>query len=188
MSIRRSGAELRYSCEGHRAWRLSSGSCFPRASESRPWGTHVRAKAMSGSVGQRLRLSRGLRIETWGTQVRLVAYFFFFPYTMCPLTRHSDGSRSARWVSSSGSLQSAWRTPGGKAPSHGPDRRAPERAHRPPDAEHRSAQPARAAAGAIPAQLGTARRALWVFNFGLACCAIEFIATSMARHDFSASG
>ena len=28
------------------------------------------------------------------------------------------------------------------------------------------------------------RYALWVFNFGLACCAIEFIATSMARHDF----
>lgn len=25
---------------------------------------------------------------------------------------------------------------------------------------------------------------LWVFNFGLACCAIEFIAASMARHDF----
>ena len=25
---------------------------------------------------------------------------------------------------------------------------------------------------------------LWVFNFGLACCAIEFIATSMSRHDF----
>jgi NADH-quinone oxidoreductase subunit B len=25
---------------------------------------------------------------------------------------------------------------------------------------------------------------LWVMNFGLACCAIEFIATSMARHDF----
>jgi NADH-quinone oxidoreductase subunit B len=25
---------------------------------------------------------------------------------------------------------------------------------------------------------------LWVFNFGLACCAIEFIATSMARYDF----
>ena len=25
---------------------------------------------------------------------------------------------------------------------------------------------------------------LWVFNFGLAGCAIEFIATSMARHDF----
>ena len=25
---------------------------------------------------------------------------------------------------------------------------------------------------------------LWVFNFGLACCAIEFIATSMAKHDF----
>ena len=28
------------------------------------------------------------------------------------------------------------------------------------------------------------RYSLWVFNFGLACCAIEFIATSMARHDF----
>ena len=25
---------------------------------------------------------------------------------------------------------------------------------------------------------------LWVFNFGLACCAIEFVATSMSRHDF----
>jgi NADH-quinone oxidoreductase B subunit len=25
---------------------------------------------------------------------------------------------------------------------------------------------------------------LWFFNFGLACCAIEFIATSMSRHDF----
>lgn len=25
---------------------------------------------------------------------------------------------------------------------------------------------------------------LWVFNFGLACCAIEFIASSMSRHDF----
>jgi NADH-quinone oxidoreductase subunit B len=28
------------------------------------------------------------------------------------------------------------------------------------------------------------RYSLWVFNFGLACCAIEFIAGSMARHDF----
>jgi len=28
------------------------------------------------------------------------------------------------------------------------------------------------------------RYSLWVFNFGLACCAIEFIATSMSRHDF----
>lgn len=25
------------------------------------------------------------------------------------------------------------------------------------------------------------RYSLWVFNFGLACCAIEFIATSMGR-------
>ncbi|WP_225848772.1 NADH-quinone oxidoreductase subunit B [Streptomyces sp. HPF1205] len=28
------------------------------------------------------------------------------------------------------------------------------------------------------------RYSLWVFNFGLACCAIEFIAASMATHDF----
>ena len=28
------------------------------------------------------------------------------------------------------------------------------------------------------------RYSLWVFNFGLACCAIEFIAGSMSRHDF----
>ena len=28
------------------------------------------------------------------------------------------------------------------------------------------------------------RWSLWVFNFGLACCAIEFIAASMSRHDF----
>ena len=28
------------------------------------------------------------------------------------------------------------------------------------------------------------RYSLWVFNFGLACCAIVFIAASMARHDF----
>lgn len=28
------------------------------------------------------------------------------------------------------------------------------------------------------------RYSLWVFNFGLACCAIEFIAGSTSRHDF----
>ncbi|MDQ1287430.1 MAG: NADH-quinone oxidoreductase subunit [Actinomycetota bacterium] len=28
------------------------------------------------------------------------------------------------------------------------------------------------------------RYSLWVFNFGLACCAIEFIAASTSRHDF----
>ena len=28
------------------------------------------------------------------------------------------------------------------------------------------------------------RYSLWVFNFGLACCAIEFISTSMSRYDF----
>ncbi|MBA3309934.1 MAG: NADH-quinone oxidoreductase subunit B [Nocardioidaceae bacterium] len=32
------------------------------------------------------------------------------------------------------------------------------------------------------------RYSLWVFNFGLACCAVEFVATSMARHDFTRLG
>ena len=32
------------------------------------------------------------------------------------------------------------------------------------------------------------RYSLWVFNFGLACCGIEFIATSMGRHDFMRLG
>ncbi|GAA0516021.1 hypothetical protein Ade02nite_25970 [Paractinoplanes deccanensis] len=32
------------------------------------------------------------------------------------------------------------------------------------------------------------RYSLWVFNFGLACCAIEFIASSMSRHDFMRMG
>lgn len=32
------------------------------------------------------------------------------------------------------------------------------------------------------------RYSLWVFNFGLACCAIEFIAASMGRHDFIRMG
>jgi NADH-quinone oxidoreductase subunit B len=47
--------------------------------------------------------------------------------------------------------------------------------------------------GGLPAVLGAPirfvlnwgrRYSLWVFNFGLACCAIEFIAASMGRHDF----
>jgi NADH-quinone oxidoreductase subunit B len=28
------------------------------------------------------------------------------------------------------------------------------------------------------------RYSLWVMNFGLACCAIELIATSTSKHDF----
>lgn len=32
------------------------------------------------------------------------------------------------------------------------------------------------------------RYSLWVFNFGLACCAIEFIATSMGKYDFMRLG
>jgi NADH-quinone oxidoreductase subunit B len=60
--------------------------------------------------------------------------------------------------------------------------------------------PPAGATGTVPASLGLGqgmapepmrvvlnwgrRYSLWVFNFGLACCAIEFIATSMSRHDF----
>jgi len=32
------------------------------------------------------------------------------------------------------------------------------------------------------------RYSLWVFNFGLACCAVEFIAASMGRHDVTRLG
>jgi len=32
------------------------------------------------------------------------------------------------------------------------------------------------------------RYALWVFNFGLACCAVEFVAASMSRHDLARAG
>ena len=44
---------------------------------------------------------------------------------------------------------------------------------------------AEAAPQAVRVVLNWGRRySLWVFNFGLACCAIEFISASMARHDF----
>jgi NADH-quinone oxidoreductase subunit B len=32
------------------------------------------------------------------------------------------------------------------------------------------------------------RYSLWVFNFGLACCAVEFVAASMSRHDLTRAG
>ena len=32
------------------------------------------------------------------------------------------------------------------------------------------------------------RYSLWVFNFGLACCAVEFVAASMSRHDLARAG
>lgn len=32
------------------------------------------------------------------------------------------------------------------------------------------------------------RYSLWVFNIGLACCAVEFVATSMTRHDVIRQG
>ncbi|MBF9067978.1 NADH-quinone oxidoreductase subunit B [Streptacidiphilus fuscans] len=44
---------------------------------------------------------------------------------------------------------------------------------------------ARMAPDPIKVVLNWGRRySLWCFNFGLACCAIEFIAASMAKHDF----
>lgn len=45
--------------------------------------------------------------------------------------------------------------------------------------------PVERAPRAVQVVLNWGRRySLWVFNFGLACCAIEFISASMARHDF----
>jgi NADH-quinone oxidoreductase subunit B len=32
------------------------------------------------------------------------------------------------------------------------------------------------------------RYSLWMFNFGLACCAVEFVAASTGRHDFARLG
>ncbi len=32
------------------------------------------------------------------------------------------------------------------------------------------------------------RYSLWVFNFGLACCAVEFVAASVGRHDVTRTG
>ncbi len=51
--------------------------------------------------------------------------------------------------------------------------------------------------GPLPAVLGEPirftlnwgrRYSLWVFNFGLACCAVEFIASSVGRHDLTQLG
>ena len=53
-------------------------------------------------------------------------------------------------------------------------------------AEQRRLGPlARLAPDPVKVVLNWGRRySLWCFNFGLACCAIEFIAASMATHDF----
>ncbi|MFJ2064306.1 NADH-quinone oxidoreductase subunit B [Streptomyces albidoflavus] len=56
-------------------------------------------------------------------------------------------------------------------------------------APHRLGGLARLAPAPMKVVLNWGRRySLWVFNFGLACCAIEFIAASMARHDFMRLG
>src|SRR5215216_4842148 len=74
--------------------------------------------------------------------------------------------RSGRWSSSSGCWPSASCTPSRRGSSGGPSRLG-------------------RAAATHQVRLNWGRKySLWVFNFGLACCAIEFIATSMARHDF----
>ncbi|MCP9945018.1 NADH-quinone oxidoreductase subunit B [Streptomyces somaliensis] len=55
----------------------------------------------------------------------------------------------------------------------------------PPSAPQRLGVLSRLAPEPMKVVLNWGRRySLWVFNFGLACCAIEFIAASMARHDF----
>jgi NADH-quinone oxidoreductase subunit B len=54
-----------------------------------------------------------------------------------------------------------------------------------PDSDRRFGSAFELAPKPIKLVLNWGRRySLWVFNFGLACCAIEFIAASMARHDF----
>jgi len=55
---------------------------------------------------------------------------------------------------------------------------------RPDDGSHLGAL-SRLAPDPVKVVLNWGRRySLWVFNFGLACCAIEFIAASTSRHDF----
>ncbi|MER5194655.1 NADH-quinone oxidoreductase subunit B [Streptomyces sp. NPDC002755] len=91
-------------------------------------------------------------------------------------------------------------TPKVNAPAQSKQLEQPEQ----PEQLERSAQPAQVPSEPVPLpepkRLGILARlapepmkvilnwgrrySLWVFNFGLACCAIEFIAASMARHDF----
>ncbi|MFJ9441691.1 NADH-quinone oxidoreductase subunit B [Kitasatospora sp. NPDC101235] len=61
---------------------------------------------------------------------------------------------------------------------------------RPGAVERRGIGPlARLAPDPVKVVLNWGRRySLWCFNFGLACCAIEFIAASMAKHDFIRMG
>ncbi|TDU06002.1 NADH dehydrogenase subunit B [Streptomyces sp. 846.5] len=70
---------------------------------------------------------------------------------------------------------------GGPVPLGIPDPAAPGGAVEP----RRLGPLARLAPDPVKVVLNWGRRySLWCFNFGLACCAIEFIAASMAKHDF----
>ncbi|MEV4556636.1 NADH-quinone oxidoreductase subunit B family protein [Kitasatospora sp. NPDC049285] len=66
----------------------------------------------------------------------------------------------------------------------------PDPAHPGAAVEQRRLGPlARLAPDPVKVVLNWGRRySLWCFNFGLACCAIEFIAASMAKHDFIRMG
>ncbi|WP_234326968.1 NADH-quinone oxidoreductase subunit B [Streptomyces sp. NRRL WC-3742] len=77
-------------------------------------------------------------------------------------------------------------TQGGSVPLGLPDPSQPG----PGAVERRSLGPlARLAPDPVKVVLNWGRRySLWCFNFGLACCAIEFIAASMAKHDFIRMG
>jgi NADH-quinone oxidoreductase subunit B len=77
------------------------------------------------------------------------------------------------------------RRAGGPVPLGMPDPSRPG-----PAASPRTLGPlARLAPDPVKVVLNWGRRySLWCFNFGLACCAIEFIAASMARHDFIRMG
>ncbi|MCH5676036.1 NADH-quinone oxidoreductase subunit B [Streptomyces gilvus] len=72
----------------------------------------------------------------------------------------------------------------GQPPVLPPEQRLPEQPVLLPEPKRLGAL-ARLAPEPMKVILNWGRRySLWVFNFGLACCAIEFIAASMARHDF----
>ena len=85
---------------------------------------------------------------------------------------HTDATPSASATSSTPSVPAASATPSPSEPVLLPEPK-------------RLGALARLAPEPMKVVLNWGRRySLWVFNFGLACCAIEFIAASMARHDF----
>jgi NADH-quinone oxidoreductase subunit B len=96
-----------------------------------------------------------------------------------PHHSHAHPTSGSSGSGTSGSSGTA--SGGGPVPLGIPDPSAPGAA-----VEQRRLGPlARLAPDPVKVVLNWGRRySLWCFNFGLACCAIEFIAASMAKHDF----